>query len=76
MSESKTGRDHNPWGYSIWLAGGAVRGGMAYGATDAIGLRAVDRPVHPASISCNLASVVGAGSGVLVLFSQRTSTNA
>ena len=36
MSESGTGRDHNPWGYSVWLAGGGIRGGIAYGATDEV----------------------------------------
>ena len=41
MSEQGKGRDHNPWGYSVWLAGGGVRGGMAYGETDPIGLRSV-----------------------------------
>jgi hypothetical protein len=48
MSEQGKGRDHNPWGYSIWLAGAGIRGGRTYGATDEIGLRAVaDKvPVH------------------------------
>jgi len=46
MSEKSLGRDHNPWGYSVVLAGGGVRGGMTYGATDAIGLRAVENTVH------------------------------
>ena len=32
MSEQGTGRDHNPWGYSVWFAGGGVRGGTAFGA--------------------------------------------
>ena len=41
-----TGRDHNHWGFSAWLAGGGVKGGMSYGATDEFGYRAeVDR-VH------------------------------
>lgn len=44
MSEKGTGRDHNPWGYSGWLAGAGISGGRVYGATDDIGLRAtVDR---------------------------------
>jgi hypothetical protein len=44
MSEQGKGRDHNPHGFCMWLAGAGVRGGMAYGATDAVGLRAeVDR---------------------------------
>jgi len=40
MSEQGKGRDHNPWGYSSWLAGAGIQGGRAIGATDAIGLRA------------------------------------
>ena len=46
MSEQGTGRDHNPWGYSYWLAGAGLRGGRAYGATDAVGLRAAENKVH------------------------------
>lgn len=59
MSESKTGRDHNPWGYSVWLAGGAVRGGMAYGATDDVGLRAVEQPVHLRNFHATLLHLLG-----------------
>jgi hypothetical protein len=36
------GRDHNHHGFSMWLAGGGVRGGMAYGATDEFGFKAVE----------------------------------
>jgi hypothetical protein len=43
VSEGGSGRDHNPYGFSVVLAGGGVRGGMAYGATDELGFRAVDR---------------------------------
>ena len=48
MSEQGRGRDHNPWGYSAWLAGAGIRGGRAYGSTDEIGLHAEqDRvPIH------------------------------
>jgi hypothetical protein len=35
------GRDHNPWGFSIWMAGGGVKGGTIYGATDEFGYRAI-----------------------------------
>jgi Protein of unknown function (DUF1501) len=45
MSQGGRGRDHNPHGYTMWLAGGGVRGGQAIGATDEFGLRAVDRPL-------------------------------
>jgi hypothetical protein len=41
MSQGGKGRDHNPYGYTMWLAGGGVKGGQAVGATDEFGLRAV-----------------------------------
>jgi uncharacterized protein (DUF1501 family) len=40
------GRDHNPHGFSMWLAGGGIKGGMTYGATDDFGWKVVDKPVH------------------------------
>ncbi len=40
------GRDHHNLGFTMWLAGGGIRGGQVVGATDAIGLQAVDEPVH------------------------------
>lgn len=40
------GRDHHNLGFTMWLAGGGIRGGQVVGATDAIGLRAVERPYH------------------------------
>jgi hypothetical protein len=48
MSQGGKGRDHNPYGYTMWMAGGGIKGGQAYGSTDEFGLRAVkDRvPVH------------------------------
>jgi hypothetical protein len=42
MSQGGKGRDHNPYGYTMWLAGGGVKGGQAVGATDEFGLRAED----------------------------------
>ncbi|HVW01746.1 MAG TPA: DUF1501 domain-containing protein, partial [Planctomycetaceae bacterium] len=45
-SEGSKGRDHNNLGFSMWLAGGGIRGGQAYGSTDEIGFSAVDRRVH------------------------------
>ena len=46
MNEKTDGRDHNPYGFSMFLAGGGVRGGMTLGATDEFGLRAVEDRVH------------------------------
>jgi uncharacterized protein (DUF1501 family) len=40
------GRDHHNLGFSMWLAGGGIKGGQVVGATDAIGLRAVEDPYH------------------------------
>ncbi len=40
-SEGKDGRDHHPYGFSVWMAGGGIRGGVAHGATDEIGYHAV-----------------------------------
>jgi hypothetical protein len=59
MSESGTGRDHNPWGYSVWLAGGGVKGGFAYGATDPMGLRATENPVHIRNLHATLLHLLG-----------------
>lgn len=46
VSESGDGRDHNPYGYSIWMAGGGVKAGFVYGATDEIGYHAVEDRMH------------------------------
>jgi len=59
MSEQGKGRDHNPWGYCVWLAGGAVKGGMAYGATDEVGLRAQQDPVHIRDLHATLLFLLG-----------------
>ena len=45
-AQSGDGRDHNHKGYSIWMAGGGVRGGLTYGATDETGHKAVHNPMH------------------------------
>ena len=59
MSEQGKGRDHNPWGYSVWLAGAGVRGGYAYGATDPFGLRAVEGKVHVHDLHATLLHLLG-----------------
>ncbi len=43
VSEAGDGRDHNPYGFTMWMAGGGVRGGLVYGATDDFGFQAVDK---------------------------------
>ena len=46
VSQGGDGRDHNPYGYSIWMAGGGVKSGFIYGATDEIGYHAVEDRMH------------------------------
>jgi hypothetical protein len=45
-AQSINGRDHNNKGFTLWMAGGGVKGGLAYGATDEFGYQAVQNPVH------------------------------
>ena len=44
FSQGSNGRDHNPFGFSLWMAGGGIKGGTAYGATDELGYHAVEKP--------------------------------
>lgn len=59
MSEQGTGRDHNPWGYSGFLAGAGIEGGRAYGATDEVGLRAAEDTVHVNEFHATLLHLMG-----------------
>jgi hypothetical protein len=59
MSESGNGRDHNPFGFTMWMAGGGVKGGITYGATDDIGLYAVDKPAHVHDIHATILHLLG-----------------
>jgi Protein of unknown function (DUF1501) len=59
MSESNTGRDHNPHGFCMWLAGGGVTGGQVIGATDAIGLRAAEDKTHVHDIHATILHLLG-----------------
>jgi hypothetical protein len=53
------GRDHNPFGFTVWLAGGAVKGGTVYGATDDFGFKAVDKPVHVHDLHATILHLMG-----------------
>ncbi len=55
----KRGRDHNPFGFTMWLAGGAVKGGKIYGATDDFGFKAIDKPVHVHDIHATILHLMG-----------------
>ena len=53
------GRDHNPFGFSVWMAGGGVRGGKVIGSTDEIGLRAAEDPVHLHDLHATILRLLG-----------------
>jgi hypothetical protein len=59
MSESGTGRDHNPYGFTMWMAGGGVKPGTVYGATDEIGLYAVENKAHIHDIHATILALMG-----------------
>lgn len=59
MSEGSNGRDHNPHGFSMWMAGGGVKGGQAIGATDEVGLRAVEDRMHAHDIHATILHLLG-----------------
>jgi hypothetical protein len=59
MSESGNGRDHNPWGFTTWMAGGGIKGGVTYGATDEIGLYAVEKPAHVHDLHATILHCLG-----------------
>jgi hypothetical protein len=54
-----SGRDHNHYGFSMWLAGGGVKGGMAYGATDEFGFAAAENKVHVHDLHATLLHLLG-----------------
>jgi hypothetical protein len=58
-TEAGDGRDHNHWGFTTWLAGGGVKGGMAYGATDDFGFRAVQDKVHVHDLHATILHLLG-----------------
>jgi hypothetical protein len=59
VSQSGRGRDHNPYGFTIWMAGGGIKGGTIFGATDEIGYKAVLDPVHPRDIHATILYLLG-----------------
>src|SRR5262249_9895275 len=53
------GRDHNHYGFSTWLAGGGIKGGQAYGATDEFGFAAVEKKVHVHDLHATILHLLG-----------------
>jgi hypothetical protein len=59
VAEAGNGRDHNPEGFTMWLAGGGVKGGQVIGATDAVGLRAAEDKTHVHDIHATILHLLG-----------------
>ena len=57
--DASAGRDHNGQGFSIWLAGGGIKGGLTFGATDEVGHRAVDKVVTPNDFQATILHLFG-----------------
>ncbi len=57
--KSLLGRDHNHYGFSVWMAGGGVRGGTVYGATDEFGFQAVERPTSVHDLHATMLHLLG-----------------
>ncbi len=59
MSEKGDGRDHNPTGFTLWMAGGGVKGGRTFGATDDLGLYAIEDRVHVHDLHATILHLLG-----------------
>jgi hypothetical protein len=59
VSEGGSGRDHNHYGFSVWLAGGGVRGGTVHGATDDFGFKAVEKPTSVHDLHATILHLLG-----------------
>lgn len=58
-SQGADGRDHHPYGFSVWMAGGGLKGGVVHGATDEIGFHAVDNPHYVTDVHATILKQLG-----------------
>ena len=58
-TQGSDGRDHHPYGFSVWMAGGGIQGGIAHGATDEIGFHAVENPHYVTDVHATLMHQLG-----------------
>jgi uncharacterized protein (DUF1501 family) len=58
-SQGADGRDHHPYGFSVWMAGGGIKGGIAHGSTDELGFHAVENPHYVTDIHATLLRQLG-----------------
>jgi uncharacterized protein (DUF1501 family) len=59
FAQGADGRDHNPFGFSLWMAGGGVRGGCTYGATDEFGYRAIENRCEMHDLHATMLHLLG-----------------
>jgi hypothetical protein len=59
MAQGRNGRDHNPFGFTIWLAGGGIRGGTIYGATDEYGYYAIENKLQMHDLHATILHLLG-----------------
>ena len=59
FAQGKDGRDHNPFGFTVWLAGGGIKGGTIYGATDEYGYKAVENPLMVHDLHATMLHLLG-----------------
>jgi hypothetical protein len=67
---NEPGRNHNPYGFSMWLAGGGAKGGIAYGATDELGFEAAEDKVHVHDLHATILHLMGLDHEMLTYFHQ------
>ena len=59
FNEKGDGRDHNPWGFTMWMAGAGIKGGQIIGQTDEIGLRAIEKRAHVHDLHATILHALG-----------------
>ena len=67
-SQDRDGRDHNPFGFTMWLAGGGARPGFTYGKTDEFGYRPVENPVSMHDLHATILHLAGLDHDNLTFF--------
>jgi len=70
LSQGLNGRDHHPYGFSMWMAGAGIKGGQVIGATDEFGLRAVENPVDAHDANATILRLLGLDHTKLTYFYQ------
>ena len=59
FAQGSNGRDHNPWGFSLWMAGGGIKGGTIYGATDEFGYKAIENKLQIHDLHATMLHLLG-----------------